>query len=114
VEQSARALRTPGGRRALRDADALHDKVEFLEQENLELMLEIKAIKASRLDEGATAAAPPPAAPPPAAPPPAAAGDENAPPAPPPAAKLAPAAAPPAAPAAAAGGADPPPECKQS
>ena len=36
-------IRTPGGRRALRETDALHDKIEFLEQENLDLMLEVKA-----------------------------------------------------------------------
>ena len=52
-------VRTPGGRRAFREADALHDKVEFLEQENLDLMLEVKALKvaASR----AAAASPRPA-----------------------------------------------------
>ena len=37
-----------GGRRALRETDALHDKIEFLEQENLDLMLEVKALKASQ------------------------------------------------------------------
>ena len=41
-------IRTPGGRRALRETDALHDKIEFLEQENLDLMLEVKALKASQ------------------------------------------------------------------
>ena len=48
AEQSMSKIRTPGGRRALRETDALHDKIEFLEQENLDLMLEVKALKASQ------------------------------------------------------------------
>ena len=64
-------IRTPGGRRALRETDALHDKIEFLEQENLDLMLEVKALKASQArlaaSPGAVAGA---------------GGDENAPPGP--------------------------------
>ena len=78
AEQSMSKIRTPGGRRALRETDALHDKIEFLEQENLDLMLEVKALKAS---QARLAASPVAVA--------GAGGDENAPPGPSPvAAKL--------------------------
>jgi len=93
AEQSMSKIRTPGGRRALNGTDALHDKIEFLEQENLDLMLEVKQLKAS---QARLAASPVPVATE------AAGVDENAPPGPSPSIKLS-AAKLPASPAAEAG-----------
>ena len=93
AEQSMSKIRTPGGRRALNGTDALHDKIEFLEQENLDLMLEVKQLKAS---QARLAASPVPV------PTEAAVVDENAPPGPSPSTKLS-AAKLPASPAAEAG-----------
>ncbi|KAJ1460253.1 P-loop containing nucleoside triphosphate hydrolase protein [Pelagophyceae sp. CCMP2097] len=44
AERSQRAAQTPAGRRAAADTAGLQEKIEFLEGENLQLMLEIKEI----------------------------------------------------------------------
>ena len=55
AERGVKALQTPAGRRAAQNAAALQEKVEFLEKENLELMLEVKAVQQLALKHKADA-----------------------------------------------------------
>jgi hypothetical protein len=55
AEKGVKALQTPAGRRAAQNAAAFQEKIEFLEKENLDLMLEIKSVQQLALKHKADA-----------------------------------------------------------